>query len=372
MASEQLNSSELERYSRQIMLDTIGYEGQIKLKTSKACVIGVGGLGVPIVVRLATMGIGYLKIVDRDVVSLSDLHRQYLYDGHMIGRAKVEVAAEKLEKLNPNISVEPLPESITSYNISKIIKGCDVVLDGLDAIEARYLVNSACVEEKIPYIYGGAIQTIGNVTTIVPRKTPCIECFSPGLRDAWAPKCSIVGVSPPILDIVAAIEVSEAVRIITGSKPKLAGKLLFIDLENLGFDLLEIKRNERCPVCGENAAPRPLESRTVEEECARDGKRTFFLNPRKPLDVDLELLNQKIISNGVKVELNGRLYTTLRYKGNLVTIMKSGIIIIQSVDKRETSSKLIEDISQFIAECKVGIPEDAYTRITKTTPETKE
>jgi len=360
MTLEQLNNSELERYSRQIMLDEIGYKGQLKLKNGKACIIGVGGLGVPISVRLALMGVGHIRIVDRDIVSLSDLHRQYLYDERMIGRAKVEVASEKIEKMNPDITIEPIAESVASYNVKGIIAGCDVVLDGLDRIETRYLVNNACVEEQIPYVYGGAIRNIGNVTTIIPKITPCLECFNPGLKDEWTEKCSIVGVFPPLLDVVAAIQVSEATRIIAGKQPKLAGKLLFIDLENIDFNTVEINRSEQCSICGKVPDPILPKDRRIEEECARKGKRTFVLTPKKPLELDLNQINHEIRVAGLKVECDGRLYTTFRYHKGIVSIMKSGVIILQTEDK-DTKSELITDISRLVIGWATGIPQNAYS-----------
>jgi molybdopterin/thiamine biosynthesis adenylyltransferase len=349
MNGDRLNDRELERYSRQIVLNQIGYKGQLKLKKSKVCVIGLGGLGIPISIRLATMGVGHIRIVDRDVVSLSDLHRQYLYDDQTLYKSKVEAASERLKRMNPYITVEPLTESITSQNVKRIVKGFDVVLDGLDSIEARYLVNAACVEERTPYVYGGAIQSMGNVTTIQPGTTPCLECFMPGVKDEWAPKCSIVGVFPPTLDIVAAIEVSEAVRIITGDEPKLAGKLLFIDLENLDFHSVEINRYDQCPICGEPRKPQPPETPIIEEECARNGKRTLIFTPKEALDIDIPQLQQKVKACGLKVESEGKLHITFHYDGSVVSVMKSGVIIVQT---RLTGEKheIVENVQKLLAD----------------------
>ncbi|MEM2902328.1 MAG: HesA/MoeB/ThiF family protein [Candidatus Bathyarchaeia archaeon] len=344
-----LNDHELERYSRQIMLDLIGYQGQVKLKKSKVCVIGLGGLGVPISIRLATMGVGHLRVVDRDVVSLSDLHRQYLYDDQTLYKAKVEAASERLSRMNPYVTVEPLTDSITPKNVKRIVKGFDVVLDGLDSIEARYLVNAACVEEKIPYVYGGAIQSMGNVTTILPGATPCLECFMPGIKDEWTPQCSVVGVFPPILDTVAAIEVSEAIRIITGDEPKLAGKLLFIDLKLLDFHIVEVNRYRQCPVCGEPRRYQAPEIPLLEEECARNGKRTFISTPKEASDIDIPQLQRKVNSYGLKVKSEGKLHITFHYNDTVVTVMKSGVIIVQT---RLTGEKdeIMKEIYKLLAD----------------------
>ncbi|MGD9134167.1 MAG: HesA/MoeB/ThiF family protein, partial [Desulfobacterales bacterium] len=151
---KELTDKELETYSRQIVLADIGYDGQLKLRNARACLIGVGGLGSPIATQLVGMGIGYLRIVDRDIVSRSDLHRQHLYDADCVGLPKVEVARQKLNKLNPDVMLEAIPESLNSINAEELIDGMDVVIDGLDRPEPRYLVNRICNKLKIPYVFG--------------------------------------------------------------------------------------------------------------------------------------------------------------------------------------------------------------------------
>lgn len=144
----ELSSKDLERYSRQVMLEEIGYEGQIKLKKSKACVVGVGGLGNPIVARLVAMGIGTIRIVDRDVIEISNLHRQTMFDESDVGQIKVEVAAKKLKKMNSEVIIEALPVSVNDYTALDVVEGCDVVIDALDSVNARYSLNKACIKKK--------------------------------------------------------------------------------------------------------------------------------------------------------------------------------------------------------------------------------
>jgi adenylyltransferase/sulfurtransferase len=139
--SDELSSKELDRFSRQVMLEEIGYQGQLKLKNSKVCVVGVGGLGNPITSRLAAMGVGTLRIIDRDVIELSNLHRQTMFDEDDVGQIKVEVAAKKLQKLNPDCKIEALEVSVNDYTALEVIEGCDVVIDALDSVNARYALN---------------------------------------------------------------------------------------------------------------------------------------------------------------------------------------------------------------------------------------
>ncbi len=157
----ELSNKDLDRYSRQVMLEEIGYQGQIKLKNAKVCVVGVGGLGNPITTRLVAMGVGKIRIVDRDVIELSNLHRQTMFDDSDVGEIKVEVAAKKLQKLNPDVQIEALPISVNDYNAIEVIDGCDAVIDALDSVNARYALNKACVTKKIPFVTGAAVGVSG-------------------------------------------------------------------------------------------------------------------------------------------------------------------------------------------------------------------
>jgi len=332
------------------MLDEIGFSGQLRLKQAKVCIVGLGGLGAPTAQKLAAMGVGHLRIVDRDVVSPSDLPRQYLYDADSIGYSKVEIAAKKLGMLNPNVKFDPVPASVTSSNGYEIVKGVDVVIDGLDSIETRYLINRACVNLGVPYVYAGAIESQGNASTILPGKTPCLECIYPGLEDETLPKCSIVGVHPSILSIVSGVQVSEAIRLLTGRQPELLNKVLLIDLETLSFDKVKLTRHEKCPVCGEKPSepPAPLKDRFFEEECARSGKRTFVLTPKKHVDVDLKELLETLQARGTKISAKGNLCLTFDYDSELtVSVLKTGIMIAQLSPQKRLADPRQEIIEMY-------------------------
>lgn len=167
----ELTSEELQRYSRQVMLEEIGFEGMEKIRGAKACVVGAGGIGNPVITQLAAMGIGKLRIVDRDVIEVTNLHRQHLYTDDDIGRVKVEAAADRLRRINPTVEIEPVPTSVTKYTAEDIVKGFDVVIDALDSVDARYALNDACIKHSIPLIYAGAIGVTGSVCTILPNKS---------------------------------------------------------------------------------------------------------------------------------------------------------------------------------------------------------
>ncbi|MCW4022436.1 MAG: HesA/MoeB/ThiF family protein [Candidatus Bathyarchaeota archaeon] len=242
----ELSKDELDYYSRQIMMDEIGVKGQLKLKNAKACVVGLGGLGSPVAMQLSGMGVGFLRVVDCDVVDVTNLHRQHLYGVDKKGVPKVDAAAERLRSLNPYIVVEPMKYSVNESNAEEIVRGMDVVIDGVDNMEARYAVNRACVKLGVPYVFGAVATTMGNVSTIVPRKSVCLECFY-GNKSG---KSEVVGVHPSIVNIIASLQVSEAVKLLTGQKPNLVNKLLNFDLTGLEMNRVTLSKVESCPVCG--------------------------------------------------------------------------------------------------------------------------
>ena len=330
---KKLNEVEKHTYSRQIVLADIGYDGQLALKNSRVCLIGAGGLGSPIALKLVGMGVGTLRFIDRDVVSRTDLHRQHLYDAYAIGQPKVEVAFKRLNRLNPDVTLEPVPEALNSKNAEELIGDMDIVVDGLDRIETRYIVNRTCYRLKIPYVFGAATASYGNVSTLIPDQTCCLECFMPGVKNEEIPSCGVIGIHPSVVGMVASLQVSEAIRLLTGRKPKLLNKLLYVDLNALEFNILDIPRLESCKVCGKKPASKPgkVIDRWFEESCSRDGRRTFSLSPKKRIEIDLNRLAGILKKQGLKLETTGPFGVTFEHPENITAcILKSGIMIAQT------------------------------------------
>ena len=333
-----LSEKELDRYSRQIMLEEIGYQGQLKLKQSKVCVVGVGGLGNPITARLADMGVGKIRIVDRDVIELSNLHRQTMFNEDDVGQVKVETAAKKLRKLNPDIIIEELPVSINDYTAFDAVDGCDVVIDALDSVNARYSLNKACIEKKIPFVTGAAVGVTGQSFTILPNESACYHCLFPALDEDSMPTCSIEGVHPSILSIIGGIEVSEAVKIITGKEPSLRDKVLHVDLENLIFNFTKVSKVEECSVCGSGRKQEKIrEELILEELCGRNkGKRTFSITPTYSVVLNVDQIKSIAKQKQFTVENLGELGLSLRTDELSVSIMKSGsAVIVGARDEKE-------------------------------------
>ncbi len=329
--SGELSPKELDRFSRQVMLEEIGYQGQLKLKNSKVCVVGTGGLGNPITSRLAAMGVGTLRIVDRDVIELSNLHRQTMFDEDDVGQVKVEVAAKKLQKLNPDCKIEALAVSVNDYTAPEVVSGCDVVIDALDSVDARYALNKACVDLGIPFVTGAAVGVSGQAFTVLPKESACYYCMFPELDGDTMPTCSIEGVHPPILSLVGGIEVAEAVKIVTGKKPSLSERILHIDLESLDFNSTKTFRADECPVCGTGKPEEAVqkEELILEELCGRNrGRRTFSITPTQTLDLDVEGITAAAKQKGFTVENQGDLGLSMRTNDLSVSFMKRGSAVV--------------------------------------------
>ena len=339
--SKELSPKELDKFSRQVMLEEIGYGGQLKLKNAKVCVVGTGGLGHPIISRLATMGVGTLRIVDRDVIELSNLHRQMMFDEDDVGQVKVEVAAKKLQKLNPDCKIESLAVSVNDYTALEVIEGCDVVVDALDSVNARYALNKACVEFEIPFVTGAAVGTSGQAFTVLPKKSACYYCMFPELDEDTMPTCSIEGVHPPILSIIGAIEVSEAVKLILGKTPNLSERILHIDLENLDFNSTKTFRAEECPICGTGKLKiEEKQELILEELCGRNrGKRTYSITPTEIFDLNVSSVTAIAKEKGFFVENLGDLGLSMRTNDLSVNFMKRGsAVVVGSKDESDAIS----------------------------------
>jgi len=328
--SEDLSKKELDKFSRQVMLEEIGYNGQLKLKNAKICVVGVGGLGNPITSRLAAMGAGTLRIVDRDVIELSNLHRQTMFDESDVGQVKVEVAAKKLSAKNPDCKIEALAVSVNEYTALEVVEGCDVVIDALDSVDARYALNKACVKFGIPFVTGAAVGVTGQAFTIMPKESACYFCMFPDLDEESMPTCSIEGVHPSILSIMGGIEVAEAVKVIMGKKPSLSEKILHVDIESMDFTSTRTFRAEECPVCGSGQAEEVVKEELILEElCGRNrGKRTFSITPTTTFDLNVDSVTAIAKQKGFLIDNQGELGLSLRTNELSVSFMKKGSAVV--------------------------------------------
>jgi molybdopterin/thiamine biosynthesis adenylyltransferase len=242
-----LSQSELERYNRQTLIDSWGAEGQKKLKGSKVAIVGVGGLGCISSMYLAAAGVGEIVLIDKDKTSLSDLNRQTLYTQKDIGHFKAETAQNRIRGLNPEVKVVTVMKELTESMAPNIIGDANVVVDGLDNWKTRFILNDCCVRKRIPFVHAGVSEFYGQITTIMPRKGPCLRCIFP--REP--PEAGVIPVFGATPAALASLQVMEVIKLLTGIGKPLVGRMLFLDGEEMTVETAEIKRNPDCPVCGE-------------------------------------------------------------------------------------------------------------------------
>lgn len=244
MRDRELTREDVERYERQIRL--FGVEGQEKLARSRVLVVGLGGLGSPATIYLAAAGVGELVVVDGGRVELSNLNRQILYTTRDVGRLKVEVAGERLSELNPHVKVVPVAREADENLLEQLVPRVDVVIDGLDNWKTRFIINRICVKYRKTFIHAGVHGVYGQVLVVVPGKTPCLNCLIPKEPS----ESGTVPVLGPTPGLIAMIQVTEAIKLLTGYGKPALGKLIVYDGYNMTFHEIAIARNPECPVCG--------------------------------------------------------------------------------------------------------------------------
>lgn len=258
--ADSLSSSELTRYSRHLLLEEVGKEGQLRLKQSRVLVIGMGGLGSPISLYLAAAGVGTIGIVDFDSVELSNLQRQILHSTENVGKKKTHSAKARLLEVNPEIDVVVHEERISVDNALKLIANYDVVIDGTDNFQTRYLVNDACVLGKKPLVYGSIFRFEGQATVFYPPHGPCYRCIYPDPPETGAvPNCAEGGVLGVLAGVIGSIQAAEAIKLLLGKGQTLMGRLLLYDALEANFDTVNLKRNANCPLCGDKPTITTLE-----------------------------------------------------------------------------------------------------------------
>ena len=237
-----------DRYSRQTLLREIGPEGQSKIGDSFAIVVGCGALGTHAASLLVRAGVGRTAVVDPDIIEISNLQRQTLFCEEDVGKHKAEVAKRRLAEINSEVGVEGLVDRITVENAERTLKGATVVVDATDNMEARFVMNDACIKLGIPWIYGGAVATAGMVFATT-RNGPCLRCIFPKLPPKGElPTCDTVGIVNSLPSIVASMEVTEALKIILGEEP--TPELMVIEVWSGDIQKIEVRKNPECMTCG--------------------------------------------------------------------------------------------------------------------------
>ena len=247
-----MNDNQLLRYSRHILLDEIGIEGQEKLLAAHALVIGAGGLGSPAAYYLASAGIGKITLVDNDTVDLTNLQRQILHTTERVGQPKAESGRQTLAQINPEVEVQALAERVADERLAELVSQASVVLDCTDNFATRHAINHACVAHKVPLVSGAAIRFDGQVSVFDPRggDAPCYACLFPPEQQFEEVLCSTMGVFAPLVGIIGTMQAAEALKLVSGIGESLAGRLLLLDARNMEWTSIKVARNAACSVCG--------------------------------------------------------------------------------------------------------------------------
>ncbi|AOF81089.1 thiF family protein [Methyloversatilis sp. RAC08] len=247
-----MNDEQLLRYSRHILLDPIGIEGQDRLLASRALIVGAGGLGCPAALYMAAAGVGTLVIADDDEVDLTNLQRQVLHRQHSVGRAKVESARETLHDINPGIEVIALKTRLAGDALREQVEAADVVLDCSDNFATRHAINRACVAARTPLVSGAAIRFDGQVSVFDSRdaEAPCYHCLFPEGGDADEVRCAVMGVFAPLTGIIGTMQAAEALKLLAQTGRSLAGRLLLLDALGMEWRSITLPRDPACEVCG--------------------------------------------------------------------------------------------------------------------------
>jgi len=247
--------SSLERYHRQILFHGLGEEGQKRLLQSRVLICGCGALGTVLAETLTRAGVGYLRVVDRDFVELTNLQRQVLFDEQDIADQlpKSVAAARKLSRINSSITIEPIVTDIDHTNILSLAEGADLILDGTDNFETRFLINDASLETGIPWVYGGCIGSHGQTMTIFPNETACLRCLMDSVPPAGSvDTCDTAGILGPTVNIVASLEATSAIKILAGRRDAIEPSLLILDIWDGTFrkmSVADLRERAHCPAC---------------------------------------------------------------------------------------------------------------------------
>jgi molybdopterin/thiamine biosynthesis adenylyltransferase len=294
---------DLSRYVRQMRYSPLGDAGQERLAASRALVVGCGALGTVIANTLVRSGVGHVRIVDRDFVELTNLQRQVLFDEDDIAAnlPKAIAAANKLRRINSQVVIEPIVADVESGNVLELVRNVDVIVDGTDNFETRYLINDVAIRENIPWVYGGCLGGEGQTMTILPGETACLRCLMPDAPPPGStPTCDTAGVLAPIVNVIASLEAMEAIKILSGNRAAISRSLTIIDVwENQlrQINVETLAENVDCPTCKQREFPW-LTGERSSQSAVLCGRNAVQLSPSDRASLSLDQLAEKLSTVG--------------------------------------------------------------------------
>ncbi|TES91478.1 MAG: thiazole biosynthesis adenylyltransferase ThiF [Candidatus Cloacimonadota bacterium] len=327
------------RFSRQVLVEWIGKRGQKRLGEKSCLIIGCGALGASSATILVRAGIGDLRIVDRDIVEISDLSRNMLFDETDVTKImpKPLAAKKKLERINSEVNIESFEDDVNSGNIEKYARGVDIILDGTDNLETRFLINDLSLAEKIPYVFGACVSSQGMVMNIIPGKSPCLRCFIEEVPQYGSlATCETAGILPSIPIVVGAIQANEAIKILINNK-RVEKRLIFIDIERNEFSKLRVDRKERCPACrGEYEY---LMKRKGTDATILCGRETVQISPVKKMHISLGELAKRLALRG-EIVVGKHLIKFAPNKKNEIIFFRDGRALIKGTGDKKFARSL--------------------------------
>ncbi len=331
----------MERYSRQILFEGIGEAGQRRLRGARALVLGCGALGSAQVEMLARAGVGRLTIADRDFVEESNLQRQSLFTEQDARERvpKAAAAARRVGEINSDVECEAVVADVNGSNVERLVEGCEVVLDGTDNFATRYLMNDACVKRGVPWVYGAAVGSYGVTMTVRPRETACLRCVFPEIPAAGsAETCDTAGVIMPVIAVVAAVQVAEALKLLTDNVESLNGGLMQFDVWRNEWRRVSLAGPDpSCPACAHGRFD-SLDAERAEMATVLCGRDAVQVSPARPSELDLDALAARLRGVG---EVKSNVYLVrLRAGGYELTVFRDARAIVRGTDDPATARSL--------------------------------
>jgi molybdopterin/thiamine biosynthesis adenylyltransferase len=309
----------------------IGEAGQRRLLDSAVCIVGMGALGTVLANHMVRAGVGHVRLVDRDYVEQSNLQRQMLFDEEDVAEVypKVVAAEKKLRRINSSVKLEAIVADATALNIDELLAGMDLVLDGTDNFQTRFLLNDACFKRGIPFTYGGAVSSRGMSAIFVPGQTPCLRCLIK-TGDSGGQTCDMIGVIAPIIDIVASYQAVEAMKFLVGDEKQRRNSLVTFDIwQNQYFEMKLSEPDKNCPCCQRKEYP-ALELNADNALISLCGRETIQIAGSGPLD--LALWRERLEQAAVKVSLNPFLLKAELPEGERLVLFADGRVLVQGTD----------------------------------------
>jgi adenylyltransferase/sulfurtransferase len=327
--------NELERYSRQILFKQIGEEGQLNLMNSRVVVVGAGALGTVIANHLVRSGVGYVRLIDRDLVELSNLQRQTLFDEDdaQLNLPKAIAAQKRLNKINSTVTVDAVIVDLNLDNAEELLSGFDVIVDGTDNFMTRFLINDVAVKYNIPWVHGAAVSSRGMFAVFKPGITPCYRCLFPHVPSSNGETCDTIGVLSPLTDIIGSFQAIETIKLLIGSSattPNLE-QIDIWDHTSMQMDISE-GRNPNCPTCVNRQFD--FLDRSSEQQVAYTtlcGRETVQINPRQKGELDIKKTADNLRKSG-KVIANEFLLRFTPYEDLSIVVFKDGRVLIHGTN----------------------------------------